>query len=100
VGIEHSESRYGVALPLRQLASSKKPSPAVADQNTARNSDLWAFLESMKQMEDRFNHWARYDYVFLNEEVGLGFPPRFQADCGALTCRRTFRTSSNGEAEF
>ncbi|RSH94087.1 alpha 1,2-mannosyltransferase 2.4.1 [Saitozyma podzolica] len=34
----------------------------------ARNSDLWAFLESMKQMEDRFNHWARYDYVFLNEE--------------------------------
>lgn len=23
----------------------------------------------MKQMEDRFNHWAGYDYVFLNEEV-------------------------------
>jgi len=22
----------------------------------------------MRQMEDRFNHWARYDYVFLNEE--------------------------------
>jgi alpha 1,2-mannosyltransferase len=39
----------------------------------ARNSDLWAFLESMKQMEDRFNHWARYDYVFLNEEVSAVF---------------------------
>jgi hypothetical protein len=27
----------------------------------------------MKQMEDRFNHWARYDYVFLNEEVSAVF---------------------------
>ncbi|ORY27183.1 putative alpha-1,2-mannosyltransferase [Naematelia encephala] len=34
----------------------------------ARNSDLWPFLDSMRQMEDRFNHWAQYDYVFLNEE--------------------------------
>lgn len=34
----------------------------------ARNSDLWQFLESMRQMEDRFNHWAQYDYVFLNDE--------------------------------
>ena len=25
----------------------------------------------MKQMEDRFNHWAKYDYVFLNEEVSV-----------------------------
>jgi hypothetical protein len=23
----------------------------------------------MKQMEDRFNSWAKYDYVFLNDEV-------------------------------
>jgi hypothetical protein len=22
-------------------------------------------------MEDRFNHWAHYDYVFLNDEVSL-----------------------------
>lgn len=57
----------------------------------ARNSDLFQWLESMRQMEDRyvptdhgslryrsakgltvvsrFNHWARYDYVFLNDEV-------------------------------
>jgi len=34
----------------------------------ARNSDLWSMLESMKQMEDRFNHWAGYDWVFLNDE--------------------------------
>jgi alpha 1,2-mannosyltransferase len=24
----------------------------------------------MKEMESRFNYWAGYDYVFLNEEVG------------------------------
>ena len=40
-----------------------------AEWSKARNDDLWPFLESMKQMEDRFNHWAGYDYVFLNEEV-------------------------------
>ncbi|GHJ86821.1 hypothetical protein NliqN6_3223 [Naganishia liquefaciens] len=34
----------------------------------ARNSDLWSFADSMKQMEDRFNWWAGYDYVFLNDE--------------------------------
>lgn len=25
-------------------------------------------MQSIKQMEDRFNYWAKYDYVFLNEE--------------------------------
>ncbi|WVQ74575.1 hypothetical protein IAR50_004176 [Cryptococcus sp. DSM 104548] len=34
----------------------------------SRNSDLWDILDSMRQMEDRFNHWARYDYVFLNDD--------------------------------
>jgi hypothetical protein len=45
----------------------------------ARNGDLWAFLESMKQMEDRFNHWAKYDYVFLNDDVSG--PPYHQSEC-------------------
>jgi hypothetical protein len=62
----------------------------VADQITARNSDLWAFLESMKQMEDRFNHWARYDYVFLNEEVGLSPSSRFQEDGGEADVSQDF----------
>ena len=34
----------------------------------ARNSDLWEIASSIKQHEDRFNWWANYDYVFLNEE--------------------------------
>lgn len=24
-------------------------------------------MQSLKQMEDRFNYWAKYDYVFLND---------------------------------
>ena len=47
----------------------KSPPSLYANPSAARNSDLWSFLDSMKQMEDRFNHWAQYDYVFLNEEV-------------------------------
>lgn len=39
-----------------------------SSRRPARNSDLWSFADSMKQMEDRFNWWANYDYVFLNEE--------------------------------
>ena len=34
----------------------------------ARNSDLSGILESIKQMEDRFNKKFQYPYVFLNEE--------------------------------
>ncbi|EJU05659.1 glycosyltransferase family 15 protein [Dacryopinax primogenitus] len=34
----------------------------------ARNSDLYPLLDSMKQMEDRFNKKFQYPYVFLNEE--------------------------------
>jgi len=48
----------------------------------ARNSELWTFLESMRQMEDRFNHWAQYDYVFLNDE---DFSEEFKKYTQALT---------------
>lgn len=34
----------------------------------ARNGDLPGILESIKQMEDRFNKQFQYPYVFLNEE--------------------------------
>ncbi|KAF9509739.1 glycosyltransferase family 15 protein [Hydnum rufescens UP504] len=34
----------------------------------ARNSDLPGVLESLKQLEDRFNKKFRYPFVFLNEE--------------------------------
>ncbi|KAJ9119591.1 hypothetical protein QFC22_003300 [Naganishia vaughanmartiniae] len=35
---------------------------------TVRNSELWQIVDSMRQLEDRFNWWANYDYVFLNDE--------------------------------
>ena len=34
----------------------------------ARNGELSGVIDSMKQMEDRFNKRFGYDYVFLNEE--------------------------------
>jgi alpha 1,2-mannosyltransferase len=34
----------------------------------ARNGDLNGVVQSMKQMEDRFNKRYNYPYVFLNEE--------------------------------
>ncbi|KAJ1944420.1 hypothetical protein GGF37_002199, partial [Kickxella alabastrina] len=34
----------------------------------ARNQDWRSLRESMKQMEDRFNHQFNYPYVFLNDE--------------------------------
>ncbi|GAB1517901.1 hypothetical protein RhiTH_000956 [Rhizoctonia solani] len=51
------------------------PSPANATERVnaafvvlARNGDLAGILESIKQMEDRFNKKYQYPYVFLNEE--------------------------------
>lgn len=36
----------------------------------------------MKQMEDRFNHWAQYDYIFLNDD---DFSDEFKEKTQALT---------------
>ncbi|CCC68767.1 hypothetical protein NCAS_0B06830 [Naumovozyma castellii] len=33
----------------------------------ARNSDLYSLVESIKAVEDRFNHKFQYDWVFLND---------------------------------
>lgn len=52
----------------------------------ARNSDLFDFLGSMRQMEDRFNHWAEYDWVFLNDEP---FDDQFKRYTTELTKAKT-----------
>ncbi|GMG54880.1 unnamed protein product [Ambrosiozyma monospora] len=53
-------------------ASSKEPSSDGKEKATfvalARNSDLWEFADSIRQLEDRFNHRYHYDWVFLNDE--------------------------------
>jgi alpha 1,2-mannosyltransferase len=33
----------------------------------AKESELWPLVETIKQLEDRFNHWANYDWIFLND---------------------------------
>lgn len=55
------------AIPRNQSDPNRRKAKAVF-VSLARNSDLWPLLDSMKQMEDRFNHWAGYDWVFLNDE--------------------------------
>ncbi|KAK4057254.1 hypothetical protein OIO90_001751 [Microbotryomycetes sp. JL221] len=34
----------------------------------ARNSDVWDIIDSIRGVEDRFNHRYHYNYVFLNDE--------------------------------
>lgn len=33
----------------------------------ARNKDIWSLIESIRSVEDRFNHKFHYDWVFLND---------------------------------
>lgn len=40
----------------------------------ARNSDLQGVIQSVREIEDRFNKEYRYPWVFLNEEP---FTPEF-----------------------
>lgn len=35
----------------------------------ARNSDLWDIVQSIRQVEDRFNRNHHYDWVFLNDKA-------------------------------
>jgi alpha 1,2-mannosyltransferase len=47
-----------------------------------RDEDLWEMTTSMQQLEDRFNHWAQYDWVFLNDG---DFSDQFKRYTQALT---------------
>ena len=51
----------------------------------------------MKQVEDRFNHWAHYDYVFLNDEVS-SLRPRPIVPLADMT--RNLVTSSRSRYRF
>jgi len=65
-------------LPSKHEPPYKTPIPEYYGNNTrranaaivilARNGDLSGILESVKQLEDRFNKKFHYPYVFLNEE--------------------------------
>ncbi|POY76736.1 hypothetical protein BMF94_0328 [Rhodotorula taiwanensis] len=47
----------------------------------ARNSDVWGALDSIRQVEDRFNYAYHYDWLFLNEEP---FNDEFKSHVSAL----------------
>lgn len=54
----------------------------------ARNSDIKQLSQSIRHIEDRFNHRYHYDWVFLNDEP---FSDEFKKTIGALV---------SGEAKF
>ena len=51
----------------------------------ARNSDVWEISRSIRQVEDRFNRFYNYDWVFLNDD---DFDSTFKSITGALTSGR------------
>jgi alpha 1,2-mannosyltransferase len=57
----------------------------------ARNSDLKGVLESMEQMERRFNRQFGYPWVFLNE---VPFSDEFKA---YVDCVRRMYAESDGD---
>lgn len=52
----------------------------------ARNRDLWPLIESIRAIEDRFNHQFHYDWVFLNDD---DFTPQFMEVTSALISGKT-----------
>lgn len=53
----------------------------------ARNSDLWSLVDSIRHVEDRFNHKYHYDWVFLNDEE---FDEGFKKVIDSLTSGKTY----------
>lgn len=52
----------------------------------ARNSDLLSLLESIRSVQDRFNHKYNYDWVFLNDEE---FSEEFKAFTSSIVTGKT-----------
>ena len=52
----------------------------------ARNTDLWDIVESIRQVEDRFNRHYHYDWVFLNDD---DFQEEFKKVTTALISGKT-----------
>jgi alpha 1,2-mannosyltransferase len=52
----------------------------------ARNFDVWEVAKSIRNVEDRFNHKFRYDWVFLNDE---DFDDEFKKVTSALVSGKT-----------
>jgi len=61
-------SKTGYGTPYSGSATNSTRRANAAFVVLARNSDLPGIMESIKQMEDRFNKKYNYPYVFLNEE--------------------------------
>lgn len=53
----------------------------------ARNEDLWDLVDSIRHVEDRFNHKFKYDWVFINDKP---FNDEFKEVTTALISGKTY----------
>jgi len=86
-GHEAGEPPYKNPIPDEYYVKTNETTPQGRKANAAfvilaRNGDLNGVIESMKQMEDRFNKKFQYPYVFLNDEA---FDDVFKTRVAALT---------------
>jgi len=82
-----TNTSYKTAVPEEYYHKPNTTSPQERKANAvfvilARNSDLNGIVNSIKQMEDRFNKKFQYDYVFLNEQP---FDQQFKDRVSELT---------------
>ncbi len=66
--------------------SNEKDKVNAAFVTLARNGDLYELVESIREIEDRFNRKFHYDWVFLNDDV---FDDNFKKVTSALVSGKT-----------
>ncbi|KAF7913399.1 uncharacterized protein EAE98_011624 [Botrytis deweyae] len=69
---ENSRDRYALTGPSKswvsQISEWRSPRPKAALISLVRNSELEGMLQSMRQLEARWNHKYMYPWVFFNDE--------------------------------
>lgn len=69
---ENSHNRYALTGPsapwVSQISEWRSPRPKAALISLVRNSELEGMLQSMRQLEARWNHKYMYPWVFFNDE--------------------------------
>ncbi|KAB8299159.1 hypothetical protein EYC80_001263 [Monilinia laxa] len=83
---ENSNNRYSITSHANQwqklLAEWENPRPKAALISLVRNSELEGMMQSMTQLEARWNHKYQYPWIFFNDEA---FTAEFMARTRNLT---------------
>ncbi|VVT54591.1 uncharacterized protein SAPINGB_P004152 [Magnusiomyces paraingens] len=91
--LKNAQGSDGQLQPQQQLQQSLKSNAEISHPRAnatfvtlARNKDVWSMIESIRAIEDRFNHKYKYDWVFLNDE---DFDDRFKELTSAIISGNT-----------